>query len=337
MSALVTLLLLVPTAQEPDMSWLSENAGRADSRTGPAVLASLAPVTISARKSVATVLLGSGEVGLATVVDEAGLLIAKASEAGLADDRERPAQVLRVRLADGRTLGAEVLGRDLNFDLVLLQVEADELTPITWSTRPAAVGRLVVSLEGDGTPLGLGVVGVAPKLIAGGRARLGLVLAFGVEGALVAQVKADTAAEVAGLEVGDRILRIEDEQVADRRQAAALLREHQAGERIRLEVQRGEETLELEAVLTMWTGAGSTGRSRGVDGERSALRSGFPAALQHDTVLAPDQCGSPLLGLDGSAVGLNIARAGRVATYAIPAADVQASVARLRAGALERR
>lgn len=322
MSVLATLLLLIPVpphVSEPSVG-----------RTAPAVLQSLGAVTDGARKSVATLLLGLEEVGLATVVDADGLLVAKASEAGLADGRERLAQALRVKLADGRTLAAEVLGRDLNFDLVLLQVEATDLSPIRWSSEPAAVGRLVVSLEGDGAPLGLGVVGVAPKLIAGGRARLGIVLAFGVEGAVVARVNPDTAAQVAGIQVGDRILKIEKHEVVERGQAATLLREHQAGERIQLTLQRGEETLSVEAVLTMRTGGGSGGRSRGVDGEQSALRSGFPAALQHDTVLAPEQCGGPLLGLDGAAVGLNIARAGRVATYAIPAAEVQASVARLR-------
>ena len=50
----------------------------------------------------------------------------------------------------------------------------------------------------------------------------------------------------------------------------------------------------------------------------SGRRSGFPA-LQHDTVLHPDQCGGPLVNLDGKVVGINIARASRVASYAIPA------------------
>jgi serine protease Do len=30
-------------------------------------------------------------------------------------------------------------------------------------------------------------------------------------------------------------------------------------------------------------------------------------------------CGGPLVNLDGKAIGLNIARAGRVTTYALPA------------------
>jgi len=43
----------------------------------------------------------------------------------------------------------------------------------------------------------------------------------------------------------------------------------------------------------------------------------------------PDQCGGPLIDLDGGVVGINIARAGRVATYAIPAAEMRQIVDRL--------
>ena len=50
----------------------------------------------------------------------------------------------------------------------------------------------------------------------------------------------------------------------------------------------------------------------------SDRRTGFPAVLQHDTVLEPNQCGGPLIDLSGKAIGINIARAGRTESYAIP-------------------
>ena len=40
--------------------------------------------------------------------------------------------------------------------------------------------------------------------------------------------------------------------------------------------------------------------------------------MQHDTVLDPDECGGPLLDTKGNVVGINIARAGRVVSYALP-------------------
>ena len=58
-------------------------------------------------------------------------------------------------------------------------------------------------------------------------------------------------------------------------------------------------------------------------GPLSNRRNGFPLAIQHDTVLRPRDCGGPLVDLTGSVVGINIARASRVATFAIPAGTIQ--------------
>ena len=55
----------------------------------------------------------------------------------------------------------------------------------------------------------------------------------------------------------------------------------------------------------------------------------FELVIQHDTVLQNWQCGGPLMNLDGKAVGLNIARAGRVASYALPASVLKPAIARL--------
>ena len=56
---------------------------------------------------------------------------------------------------------------------------------------------------------------------------------------------------------------------------------------------------------------------------------GFEQVIEHDTVLQPWLCGGPLVDLDGKAIGLNIARAGRVSTYALPASLVKRIVKKL--------
>ena len=66
-------------------------------------------------------------------------------------------------------------------------------------------------------------------------------------------------------------------------------------------------------------GAYSARRLRRLGGDVSRRAEGFEVAIEHDTVLPPWLCGGPLVNLDGRAVGLNIARAGRVSTYALPA------------------
>jgi serine protease Do len=70
-------------------------------------------------------------------------------------------------------------------------------------------------------------------------------------------------------------------------------------------------------------------------GPLSDRRTDFASALQHDSVLLPSQCGGPLVGLDGKVAGINVARAGRVESYAIPAATVGPLLAELKSGRLD--
>ena len=58
-------------------------------------------------------------------------------------------------------------------------------------------------------------------------------------------------------------------------------------------------------------------------GDLSVRRTGFPTVLQHDTFLLPQHCGGPIVDLDGRVVGINIARAERIASYALPAKEIQ--------------
>ena len=69
-------------------------------------------------------------------------------------------------------------------------------------------------------------------------------------------------------------------------------------------------------------------------GALSLRNANFPAVLQHDTVLTPAMVGGPLVTLDGTAVGINIARAGRVESYALPADVVTALLPDLKSGKL---
>ena len=69
----------------------------------------------------------------------------------------------------------------------------------------------------------------------------------------------------------------------------------------------------------------------------SSHNSGFPEALQHDTDLFPHQCGGPLFDISGKAIGLNIARAARITSYALPASAVTRVYEQLKAKPLPAR
>lgn len=69
-------------------------------------------------------------------------------------------------------------------------------------------------------------------------------------------------------------------------------------------------------------------------GRGNDVADGFPQAIQNDLTIQPNECGGPAVDIDGKAVGINIARAERTATYAIPAAAVQKLLASVGEGKL---
>src|SRR5262249_43086894 len=75
---------------------------------------------------------------------------------------------------------------------------------------------------------------------------------------------------------------------------------------------------------------GDIQNSMGTD--RSERRTGFPVTLQHDTILKANECGGPLVDLEGRVIGINIARGGRTDTYAIPAQAILPLLPDLMAG-----
>ena len=67
-------------------------------------------------------------------------------------------------------------------------------------------------------------------------------------------------------------------------------------------------------------------------GSQLSEKRNFPTILQHDTVIKPTDCGGPLVDLDGRVVGINVARAGRVESYALPSEVVVPLLADLMSG-----
>jgi hypothetical protein len=63
-------------------------------------------------------------------------------------------------------------------------------------------------------------------------------------------------------------------------------------------------------------------------GEISQVRDGFPAVIQTDMILNPEECGGPVLDLQGEVVGLVVARAGRIRSYVIPSETIVAMLQR---------
>lgn len=60
-----------------------------------------------------------------------------------------------------------------------------------------------------------------------------------------------------------------------------------------------------------------------MSGDFSARRSGFERVLQHDVLANSDTMGGPVLNFEGKVIGMNIARANRAETFAIPVEELK--------------
>jgi serine protease Do len=145
------------------------------------------------------------------------------------------------------------------------------------------------------------------------------------------------SAEKAGLKEGDVIRAVNTTPVTNREQVVESLLDLHEGQTVQLSILRGEEQfdtqLQLMSLKSSPLGDGIRAQERldRLGAEVSSRAEGFDQAIEHDTVLRPWLCGGPLVNLQGKAIGINIARASRVTTFALPAPLVQKILARLKA------
>lgn len=279
------------------------------------MMALVRPLADPLGESVVQVVSNNQAVALGVVVAPDGYVITKRSE--LSGDP------IRVRLADGRVQPARVAAVRRKNDLALLRIEG--LThsipaPKLDDTLPP-VGAFLISVGRGGTPVGLGVVGVGLRRVAH-QGRLGVMLDDIHGPTTVRGVWPDSGADAAGVVPGDRILAINGRAESSTDSTMRTLREFFPGEDVRLTIARGGEKLELVAKIGELGVMQESENDSKVNGPRSTRLSGFERVIQHDTVLNPDECGGPVVDSQGRFVGLNIARAGRVVSYALPASIV---------------
>ncbi len=151
------------------------------------------------------------------------------------------------------------------------------------------------------------------------------------EGAEVQSVTPESAAEKAGLKNGDQIKRLDGAEIHSADQLIETLSKMPPNKKVALVVGRKDKQLELEAILGR--SPGHLPQDNWGGGPFSDRRWGFAAVIPHDLAIAPTDCGGPLVDIDGRCLGVNIARALRVASYALPPSVVQKTVEQIRARA----
>ena len=344
-----TRMLIIEKKRERMLGDIAQDLRKTHGKIAEHVLSRFNQAADAAGPCTAQVLSRGKVVALATVVREDGYLVTKASEL---------AGPPRIRLNDQEYRGQVVNGNGPN-DLVLIKIDAKGLTPVRWAHTDPRVGSLLVSPSPDRKPLAMSVVGVdarpIPKAVNNlkitaddDKPFLGVVkleTSNQPKGVVIGEVAKDTPAEQAGLEAGDIVTAIGEQPIEEVAQLVNAVHAAKVGQVIQLSVQRGEKSLTLEATLAKRTKPKRAEGNKPRDDSRSAAqvysarggdlsdrRTNFPSALTHDGVIWASDIGGPVVNLQGEAVGLNIARYGRTATYALPAEHAKQMIEELMRG-----
>jgi serine protease Do len=141
----------------------------------------------------------------------------------------------------------------------------------------------------------------------------------------VLEVHEKSGASDAGLKNGDVILSIDGKAVKKIEELGEVLRDRKAGSTIQMIIRREGKEISLDVRLSargeLFTD--QMNRNDQMSGEYSPRRSGFPRVIQHDILGSRHVQGGPLLDLDGRCVGMNIARANRAESFAIPVGELK--------------
>jgi serine protease Do len=278
-------------------------------------------------KATVEILASGKRVALGAVVEPEGYIITKASELK---------GTVTCQFSDGRMLNGKIVGVAKDDDLALVKVEASHLTAVEWRTGDdPAIGNWLATPGVDDVPISVGVMSVKRRRIPGIRPLLGVLPKDHSLGVLIDDVTKDSGAEKAGLKKGDIIIWIAGQAVKNPNDLRSQIGRFRPRDAMELKIRRGNSVIRLRAIL----GSAQDGSTRGtmqnrMGGKLSERRAGFPTVFQHDSYLKPEDCGGPLVDLNGRVVGINIARGGRTESYAIPFDRVQKLLPDLRSGKL---
>lgn len=291
------------------------------------MLTRLQSPTQSVAASVVRVYSGNRQVSLGAVVDADGLIVTKASEVELRDE-------LTCRFGNGQSYQAKRVLQDEANDLAILRIEAAELPTIRWSDAKINLGDFLLTPDSDGSVIKLGTVSVQPRSTqTGERAFLGVQPMDGKLGVAVFDVRPGSASYDAGLRDADEIIELDQQPIKKISDLVKAIRNRRPGDQVEILYQR--KGVQQSVVATLG--------GNQISGERAARfkmmnrlgavpsrrSDNFASVFQHDSPLFPENCGGPIVNLDGEVVGLNIARKGRAASYALPSSVVKQALQRL--------
>ncbi|WP_417730134.1 S1C family serine protease [Rosistilla oblonga] len=291
---------------------------------GMAALNVLRNVTDEASRWTVDVLVDGKQVATGTILDGRGWIVTKASEieAARRDAGDEPPRI-SCHLFDSQRYRAKLVQVDRQYDLAWLKIDAEDLAAVKWRKNGSpTVGQWVVSTSRGRTPLSAGVISVPAREIRSTPGFMGVGGSPTRTDAYVESIVKGSGAADSQLRPGDVIVAVGDVEVPTFAALSAQVRRFVGGDVISLRVKRDDEELTIPVQLGHRTDPKAQDDAT-MAGRLSSRRDGFPFAFTHDSVLSPEECGGPLIDLDGQAVGINIARSQRTGTLALSATTIQ--------------
>lgn len=271
-------------------------------------------------------------VSYGTVIGSQGLILTKASEVENTEN-------LVVRVGSEAYRSPVILAIDPAWDVALLKVDAIGLTPAQLATDlPDPERGTWVIANGRTTKLKrlpqIGIISAnAREILPSGGAVLGITFKEEAKKLVVKEVRENSGAANAGIKAGDVIVAAGGEDVADHEALAKVIEKRRVGEDLEVTVEREGKKISMPVRLSaradLFGEEQEETRNDQMSGSYSKRRSGFPRVIQHDIIANSSTVGGPLLDLDGRCLGMNIARANRCETFAIPAGDLRSLADRL--------
>jgi serine protease Do len=297
--------------------------------TGKELLKAFDPQREVLQVSSAFILDGRKEAGFGTVVSAQGHILVKASEY---EALKEPVVIVdKTRYEQVR-----LLATDLRWDVSLIKVEAEGLVPVKYApTVDVPLGTWVVTNGVSSRTARRALVGVISAKRRQVNPLGGLVMGVNLEEKegklLVKGTVPKSGAESSGMKEGDVLLSAGGAKPEKVENLVETLKGKHTGEMVPVQIQRGKETLDLQVKLMskdelnlLQDEPAQVSRNDMMSGDFSRRRSDFPCVLQHSILGSSFSIGGPLLDLDGNCLGMNIARANRAESFAIPAEELEA-------------
>lgn len=281
-------------------------------RESRSVLSQLEPITENAQAATFEVIVDNYWVAMGCVVTSNGYAVTKASTLDGAES-------VRCRFGKNQSVDAQVVKEDEENDIALLRLAPGTYQPLSFVDSEPEVGSICLSVGVRDPLMAMGACSVTSRSLSDQRQPiLGVVPRSAVGGILVSQV--EDAARRAGIKDGDIITKLAGIPVTEVTQFVNLIRRHKAGQEVVVTTMRNDQEIEFKVRLSGRRLGPTAARFEAMNllGSINSKRSSdFPWVMQHDSPLMPEQCGGPVLNLDGQAIGLNIARGGRIMSFAI--------------------